>query len=173
MPTVSERLRAMRAAHNYSVEAIADSVGMARSTLSEWEGKAPRALAHLARLARRYEVSADFLVGLTDDPTPIWRDAPPPPAYAAEMVQTMRLLGAEDSRRLLIMAQALAEHEEERREVRRIETRVAQIAQELDPEALDQVMLALIEAARTGDQAPLFVALEAALGEAAPEHEVE
>lgn len=41
---------------------------MAQRTYANWEKQPPEALTHLASLASHYGVSADYLLGLVDDP---------------------------------------------------------------------------------------------------------
>jgi transcriptional regulator with XRE-family HTH domain len=172
MGTVPERLRLLRLGRNYSRDAIADAVGMGRSTLTEWESSTPRAFAHLARLAERYGVSADYLLGLTDDPTPLGRGEAPPP-YSQEMTEILRRLGPLQAERLVVMAQAWADHEDARRQAARIEMRIDQIAEELGGESFDAVMDALLLAARTGDAVDLRALLDRTFAHTAPQDEVQ
>ena len=52
-----------------SQQALADALGVAQSTVANWEGgRREPSYETLARLARRLEVSADYLLGLSDDP---------------------------------------------------------------------------------------------------------
>lgn len=44
------------------------SIGMKQTTWGGWERNPPEPLMLLARLAQRYNVSADYLLGLVDDP---------------------------------------------------------------------------------------------------------
>lgn len=47
---------------------MAHSVGMTQRTYAGWEKDPPEAFDRLARLAQHYGVSADYLLGLIDDP---------------------------------------------------------------------------------------------------------
>jgi hypothetical protein len=49
---------------------MAAVAGVAQRSWSDWERHDPQQMAALARVARHYEVSADYLLGLTDDPRP-------------------------------------------------------------------------------------------------------
>jgi len=92
---MATRLKALRDKHGLNQEGIALSVGMKQSTWSDWEKKPPESLEHLARLAERYRTSADYLLGLTDDPTR--REGPAPPPYVVEILELLPELS--DARR--------------------------------------------------------------------------
>lgn len=65
------RLRELREAANYpSQQSFADAFGVAQSTVAGWEAgsREPKHKTVLA-LARFFGVSADYLLGLSDDPT--------------------------------------------------------------------------------------------------------
>jgi len=49
---------------------MANAVGMEQTAWSRWEKSPPAQLEILARIARHYKVSADYLLGLVDDPVP-------------------------------------------------------------------------------------------------------
>ena len=70
MEEFAKRLRAARAAKGFSgQQALADALGVAQSTVANWEGgrREPN-FALLLRLCRCLEVSADYLLGRVDDP---------------------------------------------------------------------------------------------------------
>ena len=70
MSDIAQRLKEMRDRASYSQEAFADD-GISQRKVSYWEsGQIPDALNVLAILAQRYQCSADYLLGLTDDPAP-------------------------------------------------------------------------------------------------------
>ncbi len=61
-----KRLRALRLAHGLVQEDIGAWFNMRKSTVSQWEsGRLPHP-AVIAELARRFRVSADYLLGLSD-----------------------------------------------------------------------------------------------------------
>lgn len=94
---VSVRLRDLRRNRNYSQQGLADLVGMKQSTVANWEIDPPEALTHLARIASYYGVSADYLLGLVDDPAGR-RD------LAADELEALRLWEALDgSQRRLVL----------------------------------------------------------------------
>lgn len=67
------RLRELRARHGYSQQGMANLAEVAQSTWSKWEVETPEQFASLGKLARKLETSADYLLCLTDDPTPVAR----------------------------------------------------------------------------------------------------
>lgn len=69
-----ERVRQLREAQQLTQRELADRVNMNHRSLSFLETGRSMANAQLvSRLARELNVSADYLVGLTDDPTPNWK----------------------------------------------------------------------------------------------------
>ena len=62
------RFQALREARVWNQNGVATAVGMARSTYADWETRAPSALVWLAELCDLHGVSADFILGRTDDP---------------------------------------------------------------------------------------------------------
>ena len=64
------RIKELREQYGYSQEGVAGIVGMSQTTYSGWEKQPPESLRRLAALARHYDVSADYLLGLSNDPTP-------------------------------------------------------------------------------------------------------
>jgi len=73
------RLRALREQFNHSQEGIATVAGVTQVTWSNWEKEPPGQFKALARIARHYGVSADYLLGIVDDPQPVHGDDLPPP----------------------------------------------------------------------------------------------
>jgi len=69
---VGERLRAMRERAGLSLGQVGAYEGVTPQYLSQLENgvRAPNVWPLLARLARRYGTSADYLLGLSDDPRP-------------------------------------------------------------------------------------------------------
>ncbi len=75
-----EKLRALRLAHGLVQEDVGAWFNMRKSTVSQWEsGRLPHP-AVIAELARRFGVSADYLLGLSDIAEP----AGAPPSRVAE-----------------------------------------------------------------------------------------
>jgi transcriptional regulator with XRE-family HTH domain len=70
---LGDRLRRIRKAHELSQAELATMLGLPQSWISELEtGKRPHLDANtLARFCTALGVSADYLLGMTDDPTPV------------------------------------------------------------------------------------------------------
>ena len=63
-----ERLREIRKDHGDTQESLGKKLGYATPTVSKWEqGETEPGLEALKQICRMYEVSADYLLGLTDD----------------------------------------------------------------------------------------------------------
>lgn len=67
---ISQRLQAFRKNKGLSQVRVAVAVNMPQSTWAGWEKEPPDALRLLAAIARHYNVSADYLLGLTDNEMP-------------------------------------------------------------------------------------------------------
>jgi len=69
--TIGERIKQMRQIRGYSQQELASKIGIAMNSLYHYEKnrKTPSAEV-VAKLAEALGVSADYLLGLTDDPTP-------------------------------------------------------------------------------------------------------
>lgn len=66
-----ERLKELRLNLRLTQDDIADAVGTTRKTVFSWEKGAIPNGEFLAKLAKALNTSADFLLGLTDDPRPL------------------------------------------------------------------------------------------------------
>ena len=63
-----ERLREIRKDHGDTQESLGKKLGYATPTVSKWEqGETEPGIETLKQICRLYEVSADYLLGLTDD----------------------------------------------------------------------------------------------------------
>lgn len=71
MQNLGRRYRRLRIERNLKQSELAEIVGVTHSTVAKWESGAnsPRAK-ELRILARLFNVSSDYLIGLTDDRTP-------------------------------------------------------------------------------------------------------
>ena len=63
-----KRFFTVRTRLNLTQGDVATEIGMGQVTLSNWESEPPAQVQWLARLAQKYNVSADYLLGLIDDP---------------------------------------------------------------------------------------------------------
>ncbi len=69
------RLLELREQNNLSQKAVADLLGVTRTQVSDIEnGKSGTNLDRFYQLCEFYQVSADYLLGITDDPA--WRGKP-------------------------------------------------------------------------------------------------
>lgn len=63
----SERIRALRQDNDLSQQTIAQILGVAQTTYSQYElEKRPMPIEYLVALCKFYSVSADYMLGLTD-----------------------------------------------------------------------------------------------------------
>lgn len=66
-----ERIRGLRQDHDYTQQQIADMLGIAQTTYSQYElEKRPLPIEYLVALCKFYNVSADYMLGLTDKKRP-------------------------------------------------------------------------------------------------------
>ncbi len=62
-----ERIRELRQDNDYTQKKIADILGVAQTTYSQYElEKRPMPIEYLVALCKFYNVSADYILGLTD-----------------------------------------------------------------------------------------------------------
>lgn len=89
MPLRADRVRELQNHNGYTNRYIADLIGVSENTVSRWANghRQPGALS-LNQLAAVFNVSLDYLMGMTDDPTP-------PPSDLGELsLEEQRLLWA-------------------------------------------------------------------------------
>lgn len=64
---LAKRLKELRIENNYSQKEIADMIGIAQVTYSHYElGKRSVSIQNLVKIAKIYNVSTDYLLGLCD-----------------------------------------------------------------------------------------------------------
>lgn len=69
-----ERLLSIRQAHGENQEELGKLIGVSRTQISEMEnGKKTTTVEKLSIICRHYNVSSDYLLGLTDNPRPYQR----------------------------------------------------------------------------------------------------
>ena len=62
-----QRIRELRQDNDYTQKKIADILGVAQTTYSQYElEKRPMPIEYLVALCKFYNVSADYILGLTD-----------------------------------------------------------------------------------------------------------
>ena len=65
----AQRLKLLMQAQNLTHQAMADSIGISRSAVSQYLSCVKRpSIDHLMTIGRYFDVSLDFLVGETDEP---------------------------------------------------------------------------------------------------------
>lgn len=65
----AQRVREVRKLHNETQKQLGDAIGTKANNVSEIEsGKKTTTSEKIAKLCRHYNVSADYLLGLSDDP---------------------------------------------------------------------------------------------------------
>jgi len=83
-----ERLRTLRINNGYTQISIADALDVDRSRYAKWEtGIARPSIEVIAQICELLNVSADYMLGITDDPTP--RDIAADLALAEQMAKDM------------------------------------------------------------------------------------
>ena len=66
--TMAERLRALRTEKNLGQNALAKAIDVSNASISYWENAKQEPSAEAVyKLATYFEVSADYILGLTDD----------------------------------------------------------------------------------------------------------
>ena len=71
MSTIAKRLKLLRDKKGLTQKEVSSLTGIVRATLANWEiGRTEPDLGALKLLAEFYETSTDYILGLTDDPTP-------------------------------------------------------------------------------------------------------
>ena len=93
---MADRLRESREKRGLRNSQVALYLGITTSYVSQLEnGKKQPSLEMLTRLVEYYDVSADYLLGLTDDPTRY--EGPAPVPYVTEIIRSLSELS--DARR--------------------------------------------------------------------------
>lgn len=68
METFCKRIKELREGEGLTQKALAEKLNTTNSTVCDWEkGRTQPDLEMLAKLARLFEVSTDYLVGISDD----------------------------------------------------------------------------------------------------------
>lgn len=103
MTLLAERLVKLRDKQNVSQDALRTR-GVNQQTISRWErGLAPQSVNSLVAIANYYQVSTDYLLGLTDDATPT--------GQASEIQKLYDCLSIDRQRDLLVLAETWLEAE--------------------------------------------------------------
>jgi transcriptional regulator with XRE-family HTH domain len=157
---MATRLRALRDKFGYSQEGMAQAVGMEQTAWSRWEKTPPEAFVTLKRIAENYDTSADYLLGLTADPSP--RRDEPLPEQVRELLQLSVELPADRQEELLGLARVLytAEQKANVREYRRLRALVLRLP---DGARIAAIIDDALRLAETGDLAAAWALVDAHL----------
>lgn len=150
---LATRLREMRETAGLTQAEAAASVGVKQQVVSSLErGETrPPMLEHIAHLARVYETSVDYLLGLSDNPRPA-KLGVEPSAQVAEMLRAMAALTPAAQEVAVDMLGVFAEHERHRvEESLAVEQALGALESMLSPTEYANLMLILEGALADGD----------------------
>ena len=72
---LKDKLKLMRTKYGYSQDKVADLINVGRRTISDYErGISSPDPETIAKLAKLYDVSSDYLLDLSDNPNPVEED---------------------------------------------------------------------------------------------------
>lgn len=135
---ISNRLRELRDDLGNSQDGMAAAAGVSQRRWSDWERQDPQQMTALANVARHYGVSADYLLGLTDDPRPgsLSRLSPAGTAFL-RMLQGM----SEDAQRdAVAVAQVLYEADQRRQaDLEYLKTVLDNVADQIGGKTVDEL----------------------------------
>src|SRR5688572_7221835 len=106
MTTIAERLEELRIDQAGSRKAIAKVADMTPRSWGDWEVTPPKALTSLAAVAAHYGISTDYLLCLTDIPTPRREQLSAP---IRQLLRLARRLSPQRLDDLVLVAQAFAD----------------------------------------------------------------
>ena len=109
MSITSERLQELRKARGYSQQDVAKLIGVGRTTYLKYESGDNRPTRKLNELARLFNVSSDYLLGLTDTPVDPASSTPPAQKEDREHKHLQNLLSDPHLRRILESSGQLSE----------------------------------------------------------------
>jgi transcriptional regulator with XRE-family HTH domain len=171
MNMISERLKKLRDDLGYNQEGIAATVGMKQRTWSDWEKKPPDALEWLLRIGQRYAISVDYLLGLTDDPTPHRNGVQSYPERGQQVIDAMRSMSEREQAAVVQITQILQDVEANARRaamLQMLRTAMEPIQELLGAEAAEDFYQAIDLLRRTGDQSAFLSWLSAHLRDEQP-----
>lgn len=163
--TIGKRLRERRNKAGLTLGQVTEYEGISKSYLSDLERgvNAPNVWELIARLARRYHTTTDYLLGLTDDPVSTTEIIPRQEQFASEtgndnLLIVYELLEQDQQELVLSVAQALADaNAKARKHVLRVlrDRFFDGIADRVGEDEAERLMAAVDVADRGGDSAPL------------------
>ena len=164
---MGSRLRERREHADLTLGQVAEYEQIGRQYLSKLElgVNEPPTWPLLAQLARRYNTSADYLLGLSDDPSP--RRDEPLPEPVRELLQLSVELPASRQEELLELAHVLYEAEQRAnvREYRRLRALVLRLP---DGQQLAEVIDDALRLAESGDLDGAWALVDAYLADRPP-----
>lgn len=102
MPVRADRLQQLQRGKGYTNRYIATVIGVNENTVSRWvSGKRQPGGLSLNQLAALFEVSIEYITGLTDDPTPPSDDIGDLTNEERELLRILRRGGRKALKRLL------------------------------------------------------------------------
>jgi len=160
---IGQRLREAREKADLTLGQVGQYEGVGKSYLSrlELEVNQPPTWLLIAKLARRYHTSTDYLLGLTDDPSPPAPAANQPAVSHFPRSELQRLhddLPPDQQAALLAIARSMADAEERaRRQVVRalVDRLFDDVAERVGEEEAEALMAAIDAAERGHDPAAL------------------
>lgn len=108
---IPDRLRQLRLERQYSQYDVADATGLNRSTYNNLERGTPAQFEWIIKLCRHYGVSADYILGLSDNPRGYYRVALQPDVI--DLVDVVREASASKRAEILEVARVMVAHERE------------------------------------------------------------
>jgi len=68
--TIYERIDMLRQEKGLSLNALEKQSGLTRQTIEKWQNRCKPSVDAIAKIAKYFGVSTDYLIGLTDNPKP-------------------------------------------------------------------------------------------------------
>jgi len=68
--TIYERIDMLRQEKGLSLNALEKQSGLSRQTIEKWQNRCNPSVDSVAKIAKYFGVSTDYLIGLTDNPKP-------------------------------------------------------------------------------------------------------
>lgn len=149
---IGARLRELRERRGLTGRAVATYLKISNAHVSDLEkGKAKPSLELLVRLANYYHTSVDYLLGLTDDPSPASERKLP--AFGVELLEIARRLSPDRREELVRIGEVLLELSEERAEHLRAYDRMMELVEEVGGIEAVEALEAAFRAHAAGDAA--------------------
>lgn len=145
-----EGLIRLRKKAGYNKTGMAHSAGMKPRTWSDWEDDPPDALQWLVNLARHHKVSVDFILGLTDEPSP--RNDKTLPAGTPEIIDYLSSMSDRGREQLLRIAKTIYEDDMEWRQREEVTKIIELVIGETEFASLRTELPAMIAEGKTASQ---------------------